>query len=291
MLIFFLLLLFIFPKFTLATGEFNITQTISYQVNHQGTANIHQEINLTNNFSQIYAKEYQVTLTGSNLKNISSHDTSGNILDRIQNHQNQTTIYLKFPNPAIGKDQTKQFFLNYSIPEFATKKGNTWEIQFPVITAGFDGQQTNIILEIPSSFGELSFSSIPIDNIHHLGNTTQLNFNQTQIGSKKILIVFGNHQLFDFKLLYYLENNQNYDVNTEIPIPPDTNSQNIIFNHLEPAPVSVRADSDGNWLAKYYLAKNQNLNITVTGQAKIHPPFNFNSPLPNPDQYLSSQNY
>jgi hypothetical protein len=291
MLLLFLILLLLFPKIALASGEFNITQNITYTVNQQGIASIHQEVNLTNNFSQIYAKEYQITLTGSDLKNITGSDSSGNIIDSLQNLNDQTLINLKFSDPAIGKDQSKKFSLDYSITDFAKKKGNTWEIQFPVFAASQDTPQTNVSLTVPSSFGDLSFSSVPIGNVYNLSDTTQLNFNQNQLGANKILLVFGNHQLFDFQLNYYLKNSENYDINTEIPLPPDTNSQTIILKSLTPSPSTITTDTDGNWLAQYFIAKNQNLNVTITGQAKIHPPVASIEPPPAGTEYLSSQKY
>jgi len=286
----FVILSLITPKITQATGEFNITQNIIYSVNRSGLASVHQEINLSNNLSQIYAKEYQINLSGSNIQNITGNDSTGNIISKIDLANGQTSINLKFQNPAIGKDQIKQFFLDYTIVDFAKKKGNTWEIQFPVFTAPKDNQQMNITLKVPAGFGDLSFSSIPVNSIYNLTDTTQLNFTQNQISSNKILLVFGNHQLFDFKLNYFLQNTQNNPINTEIPIPPDTDNQTIILNSLEPPPTSIKTDADGNWLAQYTLDKLQTVNVTVTGQAKIHPPVPIET-KPLAGEYLLSQKY
>lgn len=291
MSLFFLLLFLFFPRSCQATGEFNISQNITYSVNRQGTASVHQDISLVNNYSQIYAKEYQITLTGASLKNITGADSSGNIIDSLRTDGDQTFISLKFSNPSIGKDQNHQFSLDYSITDFAKKKGNTWEIQFPVFTSSKDLQQATVSLEVPTDFGDLSFSSIPIASLHQLNDLTQISFNQTQIGSGKILLVFGNHQLFDFQLNYYLQNDRDYPVATEIPLPPDTNSQTVIFNSIEPSPLSINTDNDGNWLARYNLPGNSQLNVTVFGQAKVHPSVNYIEPPPASGEYLSSQKY
>lgn len=288
-----LLLLFlslITPKIAQASGEFNISQNITYSVNRQGLATVHQEVNLSNNFSQIYAKEYQINLSGSNIQKITGSDSTGNIIQKIDTLGDQTSVNLQFSAPAVGKNQTKNFSLDYSLIDFAKKKGNTWEIQFPVFSLSPDNQQTTISLNVPTGFGDLSFSSVPVNDIHNLSSSTQINFTQNQIGTNKILLVFGNHQLFDFTLNYYLQNSNDRDINTEIPIPPDTDSQTIILKSLQPPPSLIKTDADGNWLAQYTLSKLQNLNVTVTGQAKIHPPVPMEA-KPVAGEYLLPQKY
>lgn len=286
-LFFFLLLLFPFPA--RAADEFKITQNILYSVNSTGTANVRQEINLTNNFSQIYAREYQVNLSGTTLQNITGNDSFGNIIDQVKSAGENTTIFLKFSQPVIGQGQTNKFFLNYNIPEFAKKKGNTWEIQFPVFDKLNENQKTQIVLETPSSFGELSFASIPVASSHSLGDRLQISLNPVN-PNNKILLVFGNHQIFDFNLNYFLKNTQNTTVITEIPLPPDTNYQDIVFKKINPEPRNVVADPDGNWLAQYELSPQQTLTVEVSGQAKVHPPHSRPTAIA-PEKYLQPQSF
>ena len=107
----FILLSLITPKLAVAAGEFNITQNSTYTVNRQGLASVHQEVSLSNNFSGIYAKEYQINLSGADIQNITGNDSSGNIINKSDLVNGQTSIDLKFQNPAIGKDQVKTFVL------------------------------------------------------------------------------------------------------------------------------------------------------------------------------------
>lgn len=288
-LILFLFFTLLTPKQCYAVDEFNVKQIINYSVNPQGQTTVKQEINLTNKISQIYAKEYQINLSGSKLENIQANDKSGNILDQVKTQDDTTTINLKFQNPIVGKDKTNQFFLNYTIADFAQKKGNTWELHFPLLTNSSNDQTIDINVEVPTSFGELSFSSIPIKTTHTVNNLTQITFNQ-QLLKNKILLVFGNHQLFDFKLNYYLKNDQPNILHTEIPIPPDTNRQTINLKKIDPPPSEIKVDNDGNWLAQYVLKPDQSINITVEGQAKIHPFYPVQTP-PNDSTYLETQKF
>jgi len=268
----FILLTFylVFAKLSYSIDEFSVAQQITYTVNRSGNAKVVQEVNLTNNISQIYAKDYQINLTNSEIQNLRSYDKYGDIVNTVNTTGENTSVSLKFSQPTIGKGQTNQFYITYSISSFAKKKGNTYEIQFPVFGNTFDKQKINLSLIVPTSFGELSFSSIPIDSSHIVNDTLQISFNQNQT-KNKTLLVFGNSQLFDFKLNYFIENKEATTINTEIPIPPDTNSQTIIYKQIEPLPQSVKTDVNGNWLAQYTLNPNQKLEVTATGQAQIHP--------------------
>ncbi len=288
---FILILLFFvcFPISVQATNEFKISQNILYSVNSSGVAVVSEDVDLTNNYSQIYAKQYQINLSGSTIQNVTGSDSSGNIIDQVKTVGDTTNIFLKFGQPTVGKDQTNHFSIKYTIPDFAKKKGNTWEVQFPVFNDLVDIPNIQITVEVPSSFGELSFASTPISTTHVLSDKTQLIFTPKN-PSNKILLVFGNHQTFDFTLKYFLKNNQNTQISTQIPLPPDTDYQNIILSKIDPPPENVVTDPDGNWLAQYNLAPQQTINVIVNGQAKIHPS------KPNPtsinfEAYISSQNF
>ncbi len=74
---------------------------------------------------------------------------------------------------------------------------------------------------------------------------------------------------------------------TSIALPPDTAYQKVFYKTIEPPPLNVRVDPDGNWLAFYRLAGKEKLTVMAKGQVKIfaHPQEHFL--LPN-DSVLSS---
>jgi hypothetical protein len=256
-----------FANNTHAMDEFSIKNNLSYEVNQTGDANVTQKIELINNFSEIYPTEYKINITGSNIQDISAHDSLGNILTRTETVDDNHIIYLKFNEENIGKNQKTIFNIRYLIKNFAENKGKTWEIKLPE----YQNTQNNININllIPESFGRLSFSSIPRPQLTKISDKTQIQLNQNQIINKKILFTFGNYQLFDFDLKYYLSNKQNKQIKTSIPIPPDNDSQKIIIQKIEPQPQNIEIDDDGNWLAKYILQPNEEIIISVIGQAKI----------------------
>jgi hypothetical protein len=270
MFLIFFLFFFLFPNKTFAANEFNISQNLNYTINKTGDAFVNQKIELTNNFSEIYPKEYQLQLIGTNIQDIKAADDSGNILQKTDHQNDIFTVYLKFNQANLGKNKITKFNLYYNIPQFAIHKGNIWEISLPQYQNSTDNNKINANLIVPSSFGNLSFSSINSPNIINSNNQTQIQIDN--IKDKKILFTFGNYQTFDFNLKYFL-NNQNNDISkTEIAIPPQTESQIVIFKQINPLPQNIRIDNDGNWLAQYELQPKEKIEINVSGQSKIFSP-------------------
>lgn len=289
MFLLFFLCLFFTPIPSYANNEFEVTQKINYEVSQSGDAKVSHDISLTNKISQIYAKEYQIIIHNTNIQAVTGHDKSGNIIKSVIPETDKTTINLQFSQPTIGKDQQNNFTLDYTILNFAQKKGSTWEALFPQFENQIPTSRLDISLSVPSSFGDLSFSSIPVQNNHLVDNRTIIQFSPSSNKSKPLLI-FGNNQIFDFKLLFFLRNSEGSPKNIEVPIPPDTNLQTIIYKEFSPKPLSVRIDPDGNWLASFQVNPNSELEVTVDGQAKVHPSINRQSNI-DPTIYTSPQKY
>jgi hypothetical protein len=157
----FLFLLIAFLLFSVnpvkADGEFQTHQTVNYQIDSQGNAIVNQEIQLTNNLSEIYPTTYQLILSGPALENITGTDDQGNIIQKTDHQEDLNTIDIKFNNKNLGKDKTTKFNLNYTIPNLATQKGSIWEISVPE-NKNISSTDTNeITVSVPSSFGNLSF--------------------------------------------------------------------------------------------------------------------------------------
>lgn len=268
----FLLLLIAFFLFSLnpvkALDEFKTVQKINYQFDYSGNVTVNQEIQLINNLSEIYPTTYQLILSGPELQNITGTDSQGNIIQKVERLDETNTIYLKFNKSNLGKDQITKFNLNYTIPNLATKKGSIWEIPIPEDQSIKPTDSNEITILVPNVFGNLSFSSSNPQNVIPLNNQTQLFFNQI---NQKIFLIFGNYQLFDFHFKYFLNNPNNQTKTMEIAIPPETDNQKIVYKEISPAPFNIKVDLDGNWLAQYRLTANQELEIDISGQAKIIP--------------------
>lgn len=287
----FLLFLITFFLFSLnpvkALDEFNSQQNLTYQLDAQGNAIVTQEIQLTNNLSEIYPTVYQLSLYGPQITDVKGNDSLGNIVQKVDRTGDDNLINLKFNETNLGKDKITKFTITYNISNLAIQKGNIWELSLPDYQNLKDTDIVNINIYTPSSFGSLSFSSNNPKNIISLNNQTQIYFEN--IKNKKTLLIFGNYQLFDFSFKYFIKNNESNPKTLEIPLPPENDSQQIIFKEINPVPQNIRIDQDDNWLAQYKLAIGQELEISVSGQAKI---ISANiKQIININDYLKPQNY
>ena len=290
MILFLLILFFTQLSPVLANQEFNLSQNITYQVDLQGNASVTQESTLTNNYSEIFPKNYQINISSKDITKINSNDSLGNIIQKTEIQNDQTIIYLKFNQANTGKNQITKFNLTYTIPKFANQKGNIWEISLPDFQKLQENDSINLTINLPSSFGNLSFASSTPKSVTSLNQQTQIYFETDNIKNKNILLIFGDYQLFDFNLKYFLTNSKNHQILSEIAIPPETDNQKITYQSINPPPQNIRIDNDGNWLAQYQLEANQNLEINLSGQAKIiH--FNKNKTNIDVNQYLKPQTF
>ena len=276
---------FLFSSSTYATSDFTIDENIEYLINQSGQATVTHLINITNNFSQIYPKEYQIQITGFPLNDLSATDDQGNILQDFSTQGDLSQIKLKFNNAKVGKNQSTSFKLIYRISELAKHKGKTWEISLPQLTdSALNSTQINI--KTPPDFGSLSFSSTPV-KFEEGQNQNTISFQNNS--HDKILIILGEYQLFNFELNYFLKNTTTGTIESEIAIIPDTYSQSVYYQSISPPPLTIRIDPDGNWLAKYRLSSQEELNIVAKGQVKtgLHLP----SKISNFDNYLQDQTF
>lgn len=280
-----LFLFFFLPKTVLAVNDFDIQENITYDIDNNGQGNVTHQINITNNFSQIYPENYELKIQGLPLSNLSASDNYGNILESINTNNDISDIKLKFNRANLGKGQNTIFKLNYEISALAKNKGKTWEISLPQ-SSGDNLIQSQIIIKTPSTFGSLSFSSIPV-KFENNGSQNQITFNTNS--DHKILIILGNYQLFNFTLNYELNNPSNNQTYSEIALIPDTYSQSVYYQSISPAPLSIRVDDDGNWLAKYQLNPSQNIKIIAEGQVKTGVISTSTVPILN--NYLKDQTY
>lgn len=255
---------FLFSTNCQATAEFTVSEKIEYLFSLSGQATVTHQIILTNNYSQIYPTEYQIQIQGLPLSDLSASDEQGNILSDFSNQNGTSIIKLKFNEAKVGKNQSTSFKLIYRIADLAKNKGKTWEIALPQTVENIP-TSSEVSLKTPSEFGSLSFASVNAKFEDALTqNTTTFKNNS----SSKILIIFGNYQLFDFTLNYHLKNPSSNRVVSEIALIPDTYSQSVYYKSISPPPVTIDIDLDGNWLAKYEINPSEEIDIVASGQVK-----------------------
>ncbi len=249
--------LFILPRqAALAVGEFQADYDVNYNVAPDGRTIVTQNISLTNRLTNLYPTKYSILIDTEKIRDVVAYDPKGAIRPVITQKDGKTEILLPFNDRVVGIGKKLSFTLRFVNDEIAQKNGGVWEVNIPGITPDTDINRYTVSLEVPSSFGPNAYlSPQPADGKH---------WNKEQMIAGGISAAYGNLQAFSLSLSYFLQNTKITPATGEIALPPDTAFQKVILHSLEPKPVLIRQDDDGNWLAQYALKPNQKLDIRTS---------------------------
>jgi len=267
----FLAILFLFKFFSpvFASSEFETEYNVTYVVLPSGRIKVTQEISLTNKFSNIYATQYSLIIKGGQIENIQANDQEGPLKTEIKKVGQETIINLTFNQQVVGTGKTLNFTLRYDALDLARKNGQIWEINIPKLGEKEEIDNYTLFLKVPKNFGKPTYIKSPPVEGSYDENYHIFRFTKNQITTAGVNAVFGDFQIFDFDLSYYLENPNPYLGEIEIALPPDTAFQKISYQKIDPLPENVRIDNDGNWLAKYVLNPKEKMIVKARGKAKI----------------------
>ncbi len=261
-----------------AAAEFATSYDVLYDVGENGVTTVTEKVTLKNLTSEYYANQFKLTIGATQIFDIKASDPGGVLEVSKEQQDTATTIGVKFNQQVAGLGKTLPWTISFKSRDFAEKVGKVWEVRAPRISSTANLESYNLILAVPESFGQPSLiSPAPLSQTVSSGKIF-LTFNKDQLQSSGISANFGINQLFDFDLAYHLENNNLIPVLTNIALPPDTPFQDVIYQRIEPKPLNVTIDNDGNYLAWYRLTRGQKLDVKVIGSAKLYT----NSKVKNP---------
>lgn len=268
-----LLLIFLsfFPCFFLipeakAISQFSSHYYITYQVFSNGITHVKFEIEQTNNLSQIYATDYGLSLSQTQIDNITVKDINTVIIPTITQTQNLTNISFPFINKVVGKGKTHRFTIEYDTQDIVIQKGSTWEINIPQLESKQNITQQTIKLIVPSDFPNPAYIN-PSPN--QINDHTYI-FTSHSLANQSISALFGTTQYYRLRLYYNLENTSNTPLQQEIALPPDTGYQKVYITDLSPPPLNIITDQDGNWLAQYQLEPQSNLQVSFVAFVELN---------------------
>lgn len=262
----FLACFFIFSPSSLALTQFSTEYYITYQVQPDGNTHVKFDISQTNNLSQVYATDYSLSLSQTQVSNIAVTDIDTKISPAVNQTQNLTNISFPFIHKVVGKDKVHRFSIEYDTQDIAAQNGSTWEINIPQLEPKEDIVRQTVQLITPDDFPELAYIN-PTPN-QTSGHT--YTFTSHSLANQSISALFGTTQYYHLRLYYNLENTSSGKVNKEIALPPDTGYQQTYITQLSPSPTNINVDGDGNWLAQYQLEGKSNLQVTYTAFVRLN---------------------
>lgn len=281
-----------FPSNALADSNFSTDYTVTYSVANNANTHVTLRGVLKNLTDKYYASSYNIQVGFTDLKNLSASDLEGSINPKITKNEKGSTIALTFNQNVVGLDKELNFNISFDTSQVAQNYNNVWDINIPGIASDNDFSSFNVNVNYPVFLGNPTYiKPVPLSGATQK-SIGSLFFTKSDLGGSGISIAFGNFQVYDFNLKYNLENKNLFPISTEIALPPNTNYQEILLEKINPKPVNVRTDKDGNWLAKYILPSAKKLEIFVNGKAKVYlNPKTENLDPESAKNYLKSQQY
>jgi hypothetical protein len=273
-----------------AAENFLTDYNVTYIVSPNGLTNVVMNINLTNTTSDYYyASSYKVQLGFLNLTNVRAYDSGGTITPIVTKTDSGYTIEFSFNTKVVGIGNKQTFTVTFDTSDIAQNIGKIWEVNIPGIEKQNSFHSFNVNLQVPPSFGKPVYIK-PCNT--QAGCNDSLQFNKEQLSASGISIAFGENQLYDYTLLYHLQNINLFPIITEIAIPSDTNYQQIYIDSIDPKPLTIKKDSDGNWLAEYEINAAKKIDIIVKGRVRISlTPVSETLTASNRKLYLQEQPY
>ncbi len=259
---FFILLFFVFLLPASASSNFTTDYHVIYTVAETGITRAALKISLTNKTSEYYASSYKIQVGFDNIDNLAASDPGGKINPSIEKNNDGYMIDLLFNKKATGQGNKLDFDISFDTPDVAKNFGKIWEINIPGIANPEEFDSFTVEIKVPPSFGNPAYIKPyqPID---------RLIFDKEQLGKSGISISFGDKQIYSFRLVYHIKNDNIYPIKTDIALPPTTNYQNVFIQNIRPLPDNVVLDSDNNWLASFTLSPSQKLDVSVDGKTEI----------------------
>ncbi len=254
------------PHKVFGIDKFNTDFQNYYRVDPNGNTHVTFLINQTNNLSVVYATDFGFNINETKISNVKVTDEGTTIIPDIVKTLNQTTISFPFANKIVGKDKVHTFIIEYDTSDIATEFGNTWQINIPRLETDENVSSREVILTVPGSFPTPAYIDPKPDTI----NKNAYYFSGDRLSNKAISAVFGQTQFYKGSISYHLVNDSDSPVTTEIAIPPNTAYQTIFIEKIDPKPLQISSDEDGNFLAKYRLESNSKTDVNLSIYIKLN---------------------
>src|SRR3989338_4467580 len=238
-------------------SEFASSYDVVYDIDPSGITTVTEKINLKNLTSEYYASQFKLIIGATQISDVKASDGGGTMQVSSQQKNNTTEINVKFNQQVAGLNKILPWTLQFKSKDFAEKIGKVLEIRAPKISPADNLESYNLTIQVPQGFGEPTLiSPQPKAQTLQYGKIF-LTFEKNQLANSGVLASFGTKQLFDFDLIYHLENSNLMPVLTNIALPPDSAFQDVLFQRIEPKPLNVTVDADGNYLAWYRLTRGK----------------------------------
>jgi len=255
-----------------ADAAFDTTYNIEYSVDNSLVVSVKEDISVINQSASAVPSSFIETITNISIYDIKVLDSkSKEIAPEVVEKEKEAVIKIPIEDPAIGKDKRTQITLLYKTNDLAQKTGRILNLNIPKAPVSNFIQEYNVQIKIPKDFGpQISITPKPVqEKMEEEGYT--LLYNKQTLKDYGISASFGDYQIFNFDLGYKIKNDSIFTERSEITLPlPIKDYQEISITDIEPAPLTLKKDADGNILAVFKVPGKTVLDVTAKGKAKVY---------------------
>lgn len=254
------LVLFILPiKIVFADNDFTVYTNFQHTIS-ENTINTEAILQIRSDTTKVLSY-YTASIPEKNLDVECYYVLNNEKIDCTIYHRGSTTdVLLDLDNAIVKKDTPVEVKLVYTT---TTDIKNSYNISSKIL----DSTTNNVSILYPQSKGEPLWTSEPIQDLKISNDQYQIYINQPV--HSEISILLGQEIGYKFSVSRVFSNTGNDETQTfELVIPPDTQSQSIIWEDISPLPNSSTTDEDGNYIFKYLVSAGQTIDCKITGYIK-----------------------
>ena len=273
-----------------ANDNFKIDLHSTYTVNATGKTSVKQKFTITNKSPELFITKYGIVVSSTNLDKIQVTDNGLSLTPQTSKQKGQTSIGVTFDEQVLGEGKKRELIISYTDADLAQISGKILEVNIPQLSDHYQYDSYQLDLIVPNIFGNPSRISPSEFTLKEGSDFDTIHYDN--LAGQAVSAIFGEAQVFDLKLNYYLENPNSQNALTQITLPPETPQQKIHYHNLDPLPKNIKSDADGNFIATYEVPANNSLNVELFAQIllTLHP----NPLIPNAKilpEHLLAQKY
>lgn len=258
---------------TVKATDFKLSYQINYQLDEQGNAVVKQEIELQNLTRNRYVADYTFSPRGEKWQEVRAFNAAGELPLEVKEKDGEQEIKVILGPQTAGWQKITRWTMNYKIASQARQRGRLWELILPRLETPLPLNNYQLTISVPLSYGPLLYA-LPAAAKEEIKEGRRYFFYHStparEVAQRGLEMTWGDYQLFNFKLLYHLQNPLNTEAFSEIALLPHLPpGQKIYLSQLSPAPRTIKTDLDQNILALYLLAPGEKLTIQFQGQAQV----------------------
>ena len=265
-----LLLLALVPLKVSSATDFSYNTQVTYRVSQDGTTHVEESYQITNNTSNKYLDALALSTPTDEVKNLTVTDNSGAPVPVEQTTKSTTQqgytynyqeLNLKFNHKQVGKNLTWGFKIQYDTTKLVEAKGSAHTVYIPAVAQGTGDDNYQVTLSVPQSFGDPHSSGAKPTSGGIADGRAIYTFEKQDLTKQALALVFGDSTVYKVNFNFPLKNDSSGSKTFTIALPPDTSSQKIYVNSLDPKPTNTRLDVDGNVLADYNVPAHKEITV------------------------------